>query len=108
MYHYSYHYYYYYYYYYYCCCCCCCCCCYSHLTIFLTFRRAQVANWILYFKKELWGKSLEQLLAQKDTVIQVKVVVEGGVEPPTTTAALTSSYLVVLIMNDGMVGHKGR
>lgn len=33
-------------------------------------RRAQVANWILYYKNQLWGKTLEELMQNKGEVIQ--------------------------------------
>ena len=34
-------------------------------------RRAQVCNWLLYFKRDLWGVPLEDLLRKKDEVTQV-------------------------------------
>jgi hypothetical protein len=34
-------------------------------------RRAQVCNWLLYYKRDLWGRTLEELMAQKQEVTQV-------------------------------------
>lgn len=34
-------------------------------------RRAQVCNWLLYFKRELWGVSLEKLIENKEAVTSV-------------------------------------
>jgi hypothetical protein len=31
----------------------------------------QVCNWILYYKRDLWGVPLEELLKKKDEVTQV-------------------------------------
>lgn len=34
-------------------------------------RRAQVCNWLLYYKRDLWGIPIEELLQKKNQVTQV-------------------------------------
>jgi len=34
-------------------------------------RRAQVCNWLLYYKRDLWGVSLDKLLEDKEAVTSV-------------------------------------
>lgn len=34
-------------------------------------RRAQVCNWLLYYKRDLWGVSLDKLMEDKEAVTSV-------------------------------------
>jgi len=60
-------------------------------------RRAQVSTWLLYYRKELLGVPLEELIARKNARAEAEAAAEaaGAVDPTISLATGTTKQSVI-------------